>query len=401
MNKFKLFLVELSCLVFVVLDFLPWVQLLPMYNIVLFSGSSIFTLLLFSCTNRNSRKKLIRPVFVILMIMLITTVSDNYALRNGYLTYSVAILLPVIYSGLKGIDLKLFERILLICLPIIAIICALTIFGCLDNPYASRRADLTSEEGPLLIARGVGGYSFIYGLVFLVLNCILLFFSEEKFYKKLIYLVFSGIASITILFSNFTTAVLGLLIGVSLLIIGLIRLRKLSKLKVVMFALIVLVIAIAKNMSVDLSSGEGRIAKIFANSNESVLVTIVNEFMEDRGPFIQESWRGICNSPLLGNALSISYQDDNIKFFGHHSFALDSWSLFGIFGMLFIYFMLRPILDRRKYIKTSFLIYAYGLPLVFFLFINNYCYFMLPTFYLFGLYSIDKFDNIIKNDYYM
>ena len=401
MNKFKLFLVELSCLVFVVLDFLPWVQLLPMYNIVLFSGTSIFTLLLYSCTNRNSRKKLILPVFVILLIMLITTVSDNYALRNGYLTYSVAILLPVIYSGLKGIDLKLFERILFICMPLIAITCALTILGCLDNPYASRNADLTSEEGPLFIARGVGGYSFIYGLVFLVLNCILLFFSEQKVYKKFIYLVFSGLASITILLSNFTTAVIGLLISVGFLMVGMIRLGKISKLKVVMFALIVLVIAIAKGISVDLSSGEGRIAKIFANSNESVLVAIANEFMDDRGPLIQESWRGICNSPFLGNALSISYQYNNIKYFGHHSFALDSWSLFGILGMLFIYFMFRPILDRRKYIKTSFIIYAYGIPLVFFLFLNNYCYFILPTLYLFGLYSIDKFNNVIKNDYYI
>lgn len=395
MSKIKIYLVELCCFVFVVVNFLPWVQLLPMYNIVMFGVSSLFVLVLCTCVNTSTKKKLISPVVITLLVILITSISDNNALRNGYLTYSIAIFLPVIFSGLNEVDMKLFEKIFFICLPIIAITCALTIIGCLNNPYASRRADFNSIEGSFLIAQGVGGYSFIYGLVFIVLDCILLFFSEKKVLKRFIYLLFSLMACITIFVSNFTTAVLGLIIGVSLLLTGMIRLGKISKNKVVIVTLVFLVVAIYKGLSFDMSSGEGRMAKIFADNNESVLVAIANEFMEDRGPFIQESWRGICNSPILGNAIFISYEDNSYKFWGHHSFALDSWSLFGIVGIFFIFFMIRPLLARRKYIKAPFVISAFGIPLFFFLFLNNYCYFMLPALYLFGLYSIDKFKNNI------
>lgn len=393
MSSIKKNLIRLSCIALIVFNSLPTLQLLSMYNILLFGIGFLFTVLLFTSTGSDAKRQITIPLIIMLFIFLFTFISDNGSLRNGYLTYSVALFLPMLYIGVNDDVKRVLESALLISIPIIAITCVFTIAGCLSYPYASRRADFNTIEGPQLMAQGIGGYNFIYGLVFLTIDCILLFFSERKRFVKLIYIGFIGLACVTILLSNFTTAVLTLLIGAGLILLVLVRLGKVSKGKIILLATAAVAFVVVKGVSVDLSSGEGRIAQIFADNNKSVVEAIFDEFFEDRGPFIAESWDGVCNSPILGNAVFMSYEDSNYKYFGHHSFALDSWSLFGLVGVLFIYYMIRPITKLRKYSKYPLVATAYLIPLFIVIFLNNYCYFMLPTLYLFGLYSIEKFEN--------
>lgn len=393
MSFIKKKMLWLCCFALIVINSLPWFQLLPMYNILLFGVALFFIVLLFTCVSLKTKKKIVPPLIIVLFIYLFATIGNNGGLRNGYLTYSAALFLPILYTGINNDVKKILESAFIFSLPIIAITCACTIAGCLIYPYASRRADFYTEEGPMLMAQGVGGYSFIYGLIFLAMDCVFLIFSEKKRNIRLIYIVLLGLACITIFLSNFTTAVLTLLLGVGLLSLVLVRLGKISKGKIRLFVVAAIAFVVIKGISFDLSSGEGRIARIFADNNKSAASAISDEFSEDRGPLIIESWNGVCNSPLLGNALFISYEDNNSKYFGHHSFALDSWSLFGLFGVLFIYYMIRPILKKIKYSKKPLVAMAYFIPLIIVLSLNNYCYFMLPTLYLFGLYSIERFEN--------
>lgn len=393
MSFIKKKMIWLCCLALIVMNSLPWFQLLPMYNILLFGVALFFIVLLFSCVRLKTKKEIVPPLIILLFILLFATIGNNSGLRNGYLTYSAALFIPILYTGLNNDVKKILESAFIVSLPIIAITCVCTIAGCLIYPYASRRADFYTEEGPMLMAQGVGGYTFIYGLIFLVMDCVFLIFSEKKRNIRFLYIVLLCLSCITIILSNFTTAVLTLILGVGLLLLVLIRLRKISKRKIRLLVIAAIAFVFFKGFSVDMSNGEGRIAQIFADSNKSAASAITDEFSEDRGPLIMESWNGICNSPLLGNALFISYEGDNSKYFGHHSFALDSWTLFGLFGVLFIYYMIRPILKRIKYSKNPLVATAYLIPLTIVLLLNNYCYFMLPTLYLFGLYSIERFEN--------
>ena len=392
MGFIKKKMIWLSCLALIVMNSLPWFQLLPMYNILLFGVALFFIVLLFSCARLKTKKKVVPPLIIVLFIYLFATIGNNGGLRNGYLTYSVALFLPILYTGINNNVKKILESAFIFSMPIIAITCVCTIVGCIIYPYASRRADFYTEEGPVLMAQGVGGYSFIYGLIFLVMDCVFLIFSEKKRSIRLLYIVILSLSCITIFLSNFTTAVITLILGVGLLLLVLVRLRKITKGKIRLLVIAAIAFFIVKGFSFDLSNGEGRISRIFADNNKSAASAITDEFSEDRGPLIIESLNGICNSPIFGNALFISYEDNNSKFFGHHSFALDSWSLFGLFGVLFIYYMIRPILKRIKYSKKPLVATAYLVPLIIVLSLNNYCYFMLPTLYLFGLYSIERFE---------
>ncbi len=396
MFQIKKFILNMLCLAVILFSFLPMLAYIPKSNLLSFGTNALFLLALFSYAKGNYIKELIVPFITLFFIILFAILGDNKGFRNGYPTYSMAIFIPIVW---KYIDVKIKEsivKIFYISLIIIAVICVTTSLACLSDPYASRHVGYDNAESAALAMSGVGDYSFIYGIVFLIFDVALLLFTEKNLFLKILFIAVIALGVITIFLSNFTTALLCLFIGGLLLAFSIGESRGIRKSVIIISGLLVVGFYFLSGHTIDLSGGEGRMAQIFDNSNKSVVGAIMEEFFADRWPYIQCSINGMGNHPILGNAALLNFDNgENKIYWGQHSFALDTFSLFGIIGWIYIYYFFKPLLEKYKIKKIRNVVIAYLISLIIVIFLNNYCYSMLTTLYIFGLYSIERFHEVL------
>lgn len=299
------------------------------------------------------REYALRFCFAFLMFVFpLVLGSSTYA--NRYLHLSGLILYFIIFDiENKKVIFKWVTMLLIIWSMVVAIP---TIVVCSTYPYAARIADVTR----LHQIQGVGGYAFIYSIT---IGTVLLFsyLINVNGIGKLHRISLIGIIIIyllTIYKSNFMTAIMIAFIGCIIAVLC----KKMDAKRRVMYIFVVGVVAfIVVPLSVDmlgffiqrLIPDAGRIAEIF-RGNSSIFDSILQEFIGDRLPTWQESFKTISEHPIGG-----IIGNESIGF-GQHSTVLDTIAIWGIpFGLLYLLLVFKPFFKteyRRNPIRIPLLV---------------------------------------------
>jgi len=317
----------------------------------------------------------------IVYIYVIYTIVISYVAGNGNIGNRFFELsqLPIFFLAFENNRLlgrnKDNLKILKWLLPFVLFTCFQTLNAYRVNPYISRALKSSKDLGTDYMSQGVGGYEFIYFLIFIV--CILLFsfksFLPEK-RRKLAYAFFVVILvafSINIFLSNFSTALFLLVLMFTLRFFG--KQINLIKLILTIFVsiFIYLVIDVVALFLIDLylSNFEGsinasRILELkgfFGNQAAGIsLDARFSAFIESIETFYKNPVFGIIIAPLAMN----SYGE--VIGFGQHSQILDTFALFGVaIGLIQIYVYFNPFLKRVKIGSYSYNMMTITMMIVF------------------------------------
>lgn len=295
------------------------------------------------------------PILSLVYIFIITSISGNSVLLNRY--FSLALLLcgfPVFRAVLVRSTVR-SRRVLLSVLVIFALMaCVRTIFALLDDPYVSRSIKSEGAYSINLQLAGIGGYEFVY---FSVLSTIVALGCAFETNSKAKFLCIASIImfSLLIVLSNYMTAIIVLIIGLIVtLLIYFIRVDRL-KLIVGVACVLVLLSVIYGNADSILNivssvSGDARVSRVLQDSGH-LFSNILDEFMLDRFPVMEKSWVAFLQSPVIGKVGVTAALGSNgvIEQAGQHSFLLDTFAYFGIFGgMLILLSIILQIIDLYK-----------------------------------------------------
>ena len=205
------------------------------------------------------------------------------------------------------------------------------------DPYASRRIKSGGEISYSMMQQGIGDYAFIYCLVLLAVLLLGLAAKTRSRFVRGASLAGFAAASVVILLSNYLTAVLiVLLASLSLWIVATIRSprRRILSLSLMATAaaLFVLVNLEFEGLVSLLSTvlPNGKIARLLASFDGSLLKGLIREFTADRWPRLENSsWTAFFH-PLRGILERTDFTTARLlEDVGQHSFLLDTLALFG------------------------------------------------------------------------
>ena len=252
-----------------------------------------------------------------------------------------------------------------------------TYYGCLLMPGASRQMATGMNDDRELMAvfanLNIGGFGFVYTLVLLLP---FLFYTirylTDNLLKKIIIIIATGIVSLTIYTTEYSTAILFALLSVSILF-----LPKQLKLQNITF-----VIAGVTIVGVILSSILPSFFSAFSSATESYNISIR---MEELGNMMSgSSTSGDVQGRIDLWYLSLYNFIHNPIFGtgnggGGHSYILDTLSKFGIWGLALVIIQFKAIYNLfvKPYLRTNYSTLFVFVYMVNFLFciVNTYCYF--------------------------
>lgn len=331
-----------------------------------------------------SRYRFVVYIYIIYTI-LISYIAGNGSIGNRFFELSQ---LPIFYLafennrrlGRNGDNIKILKWIL----PFLLFTCFQTLNAYRTNPYISRSLKSSQDLGGEYMIQGIGGYEFIYFLIFAV--CILLY-SFKSFLpqrrRKLAYAFYVVILiafSANIFLSNFSTALFLLVLVFSLRLFG----KKVNVFKLILmlffslFLYLIIEDVVIFIIDLYLSNFEGSInasrlleIKGFLG-DQATGVSIdarFSAFMESINTFFKNPIFGIIIAPLSMNSFG------EVTGFGQHSQILDTFALFGAgVGLIQIYVYFHPFLQRMK--------------------IGNYSYNMMTITTMIVLLVVSLFNNV-------
>jgi len=279
-----------------------------------------------SFIQRNSLVALMTTVLVSIAMMLISSARGVSLIGywGEYLPYIIWASLCFFVAPLMDDKTKNIFITLFLCFFAISVVATLTVV--IEDNEASRllAGAATAEERFYYYSKGVGGYGFIYGCVFLLYAIILWRKNIKNKLGKFLLLVLSITMFAMILFASYTTALLfALLIILLASYIGSKKKRSLSMLLVVFTLIFIFRVPILegiKNIATQFNLYwiENRLGQLIQSFTSGDITDL------RRYELYKTSWDTFLNSPLIGgNSL------------GGHSMLFDHMGEFGIAGLLF------------------------------------------------------------------
>jgi len=369
-----------------------WPLLMTVWLLTSFLSSPAYFL-------KPSRHQLVGYIFFAYVII-IPHVSGNGFIGNRFLELFQILIFYWAYDiNMKRGRQKYNERITLFLVPIVIVICVNTILKLSSSLYASRLAKKDTMTGIELMSQGVGGYEFIYFLVFVSASILYLILDKKTNLKAA---TKGGIGALLIL--SLVTIVLSNFMLAFLLIIIMLLIRiflPYLAIKLVIFNFFTLMIVVfflptIINFIISVSDQPMNIQRLI-ELREFISHGVIGLSSGARLEAFQESVYGIFNNPLTGSVFTIMRSGTgDYSGFGQHSFLLDMFSIFGvIIGVIGLYVLFQPLIkllnrsSMRKKISLPFLMLM--LSGIFFL-VNNLSpsigfaiYFVYPTIYNFML----------------
>lgn len=353
--------------------------------------------------------RLMTYVFIIYSIVL-PYISGSTFIGNRYLELTQLI---IFYWGFELCKRKgrLTDAVKLIwCfLPAAIIVSVITISEYAQHPYISRLAKKDTAAGIQYMLQGVGGYDFVYCLVFLLLPLIYFCFNRNVLLghrMKVVLYVLLALFAVNILLSNFATA----LFLVSFAIMFRFFLKRVSTLLLltyififaILFPFLPSIIVYFLDFALDYFGTSMNAARML-ELRQLLLVGVIEVSMGARIEAFALSIDVFLDNFLLGIVVDgLEVSSTGTTAFGQHSFFIDGFALFGVvFGLLQIYVFMYPL--KKEFVLTSlhrttlpFLVFI--LAMVFFT-INNavpavgfVIYFVYPVLnYYLALYSQRNF----------
>ena len=368
-NPKLLIFVDLSIFSLGLFSFFPFIRAISFFNLLWLVLLMILVVSIFLTSKRSRILKPDRLTFFIVLYIIYTVgvsfLSGNLSIANRFIELSQ---IPIFYIAFEhnrklGRNMNNF-RIIKLLSPFIILTCILTLNEYRITPYISRMIKTGATEGKEIMASGVGGYEFIYFIVFLFSVLIFTFRSIDvgKHLKKskLIMLLLTLLFSYTIVLSGYSTALLLILSAILFRAFGKsINLNKVFKIVSSIIVLFVLFL-ICINYFID------NILVLFENNlNYNKILEIISFFNSDtlgvsseaRLNVYQQSISIFINNPFFGiilDPIAVNSSGELIGF-GQHSEIFDNFALFGLFiGLLNIYILMKPIIDRIKIVKKKY-----------------------------------------------
>jgi hypothetical protein len=345
----------------VIIHLIPQFRLLSYYPYIwLFTMLLWFTLVL--VVRPTFMFKLSIPMIAMLFFSLYTVIIanlfNNYSIGNRYLGISQIVFYYFAFQFNKRAhrsDLNL--KIILYLLPAIIYTTLRTINGLRNNAYASRMIKSTGEETVLLLSQDIGGYEFIYFITFLfVFMVIIVLEIKMSSLHKLSILIFSSLLLYSVILSNYMTSIVLILVTINIYLIF----RYLSNLKI-LFNVFLIIILILNAEAILLSILDMAIALFpdgisvsrFQMMQQGLKHNYSIDVYDGRFETLSISISGFINNPIFGNISNVINYDGFVTEFGQHSQILDTFSLFGIIGLVQIYFLIQPFVRNINKHKAT------------------------------------------------
>jgi hypothetical protein len=278
-------------------------------------------------------------------------------LGNRYVGIGLFFFFHLVYVHARRRGLTSSHRVVALLTAFTAVVTCITTLNALGvQRFASRMIKSSDEYSWYARSLNVGGYELIYFLVYFALLLLFVAIDGSTFRVpgKLRAACFAVgvLAAVTIVMSNYFTALL--LVGFGVMVILVYAKSLLWKACVGVIAAIGLSIALLMNDPTRSTPIEQLAGTSKFESRMAVLRSLLsggevrNSLAEafERWPTIQASLAATAASPLLGRALeSESLVDDTGELsIGNHSFFLDTFALYGIpLGIFCVYVSMSPI----------------------------------------------------------
>lgn len=352
--------IYLSCALFLFVVFshliLP-LQAISFYNFIWLVPMCFWYMLIFlkhpSFFSNISTEGKIMAIFSLYTII-VPFFFNNETISNRFISLSQIPFVYFVYTfnkvnGYNYINISLIK----ILIPLILLMSILTCKGLIESPFLSRSIKSSGDVSSEILAKGIGGYEFIYFLTILtvILFCFLLLSKRFLSLKFRIFCWASFILlAITIILANYFTALNILIISfIIFLFFRRLRIRK------VFFSLLVLAIIILffsffklylLNTFIDILP-EGKTLDRIEMIREGVESNQSSDLFNERQSTLLISWYNFVDHPIFGVVTLPLKQGDSSDYkFGRHSQILDSFALFGIMAILQIYFILAIFVSR-------------------------------------------------------
>lgn len=315
---------------------LPFGYLLPFRNyLILF----LSVLLVALCGRRLSQVDMLLAGLLVslYLIMSISAASgQNEFLIHRYLLITIGFLLMLSTSWLaeEGGRIQLSSSLLTLIILMILMSLVITGWFALNDPFLLRQMRLGDQNGSLHF--GVGGYEFIYSVVFLALALTKLLVDSKFIYNSKLFHFFILMTSmLAIVVSSFFTAIITLIFGCFLAVGNKARIWfGLIAVSFVIFGSLII------NFGLDFipnSAVKFKLEAILSIDNFNIEQVLNLEFVAGRLDKYIQSLELFFANPVLGGAIDrFSYSAGYLEGFGQHSFIFDTVALFGLIGIAYI-----------------------------------------------------------------
>lgn len=340
----------------------------------------------------------------LLYIFSISFFSGNMVLFNRYLNLFTMFYFYIVF--LESRSEKLYDNKKIVYFSFYTLLCTLiiTLFNVFKNPYIIRSIKSSGEYSLEIQRNGIGGYSFMYLIVFLNIILMYIFLNKDSNKKinnliKYLLTVFSILSISLILSANYLTAIFMTFTSIIILMpkfLIKIKYKNWLKLSVLMMILIsffwkVIMLNILNFLYLTINNlnTKLRIYEII-NSVENTAINSNSGGADERINTWTESIRSFVDNPLFGISIEKIKVNNSgyLDGFGQHSFVLDTFSLFGlIIGLINIYLITYPFFIMYKGSLNTLkpLIVVLCITALYFFTINNatssigfVLYFLLP-----------------------
>lgn len=337
--RYRFNLLTFLALIYPVLVIIPYFKSFFFYNYISFFFNISMSLLIFFYYIKN--KKNLSMIWFLshagfIYIVLLSLITNNLFLIGRFSEYLILAncfqLLIYFYFN------SLFKELNLI----INVFIYSAVFSCITtlkiyriDPFSSRLI----SDNPDLYSNNIGGYGFIYSLLFIFIALQILLISKKYNLKnKLIYIFILILFTLNIVNSNFLIATF---LIIFLLILSFFFSRppmffrnKIIKLFII-FAFFFSLISIFNLFYQNENYIFTKAYDIYLSLKEGTF----NTYLFERINNYLISLKGFLQFPIFGSIVGANNILDG-EWFGRHSYILDNFSLFGIFGGIFYIFIL-------------------------------------------------------------
>ncbi|VDN46216.1 membrane protein of unknown function [Petrocella atlantisensis] len=344
----------------VISNLIPQIRVIPGFYLLMFL--SIFLWLFTAALAHPSFFTQFNVHKLLIFLFILYTVTVPYIFGNGtignrYLEHGVMLIFYLIYRYNRAYGYSNSNMLIVnFSLLSLTITSVLTLLGLFNNPYLARSIKSSGEHTMYLRSQGIGGYEFIYLLVFVSINLFFLL-CNKKFIKLkarstyIITFLFT-LFLLTIVSANYFTALLMLIASFVVLLIF--KNRNILA-KVYILFLGVILILFRKNIFdflikgiIKLMGSGATVEKLLKLQESSSIYYGSDSIFSDRASTIISSWLSFLENPISGLVISpIQSSGGFLTGFGQHSHFVDTLALYGLFiGVLNIYIILYPFFIR-------------------------------------------------------
>ena len=276
--------------------------------------------------------------FMIALDFVLWQVTGDYLYFNQCITHKIFLYLWFVIFLFYATNRKLLRLIVKLILVLIGISVIITLVGNLQNPGASRLLAGTNEyySGLRDVYRSkyIGGYDFIYGLVFLTMPLMLWIRNKSK--NSLFAIILLAISCVTITVSSYF---IGILLLVGFIISVLIKPKNMFR-YVITITLLLLIVVILKDYLLEFLIDIGNVIDseiLVKRANELITMSYVSDYGEgNRLVIYQNAFLNYLDQPFLGTLQGVL---ENHRRSGHSALLvyLENYGLISLVYYKFLY----------------------------------------------------------------